>query len=147
MSSQFIEKRSISSKSKYSNLARKKEAELYPIRARWIWLDSKCKLKEKIVEWMFPFKFSDYIEEFVDANVTADFSKLPSIFIPSEAKYSLQWLERDDFLAKDLGLTTREIRLAKSIKLEDLPNGWEFVIAGSINIHGWTSFGMEGEQL
>ena len=40
---------------------------LWPLRAKWRWLDPECKLREKVVEWRFPFDFEENVEKFFDA--------------------------------------------------------------------------------
>lgn len=143
-SNRRVEIRDFSKKSRYSFL--KNAEEVWPLRARWFWLDSQCNLKEKVLEWKFPFNFSSYVQEFVDAGLSGDFSNLPSI-IPNNS-YS-QLLSREEFLENDLGLSRLECHTVKSVKLEDLPNGWEFIVLerygtdlnSSISTR-WANFGM-----
>ncbi len=102
-----------------------KKCPCWPLRARWLWLDSECNLREKVIEWKFPFDFESHVEEFFNASLTGDFSKLPIPQLKSESYFSLT-----DTLEESLRLTRAELNQVKSICIEDFPNGWKFVIDG-----------------
>ena len=117
----------------------KSKDDFWPLRARWLWLDSKCNLREKVVEWKFPFDFEEHIEKFFDASLSADFSDLPNPITRDEDKKRSGWFDVNGFLCKSLGLDAKELEQVKSLKLEDLPNDWEFVI----KLDGWSSRNMK----
>lgn len=106
---------------------------LWPLRARWIWLDSECNLREKVVEWKFPFDFEEHVEKFFDASLSADFSNLPNPILSNRERDKTSWFDVNGFLCKCLGLDIGELEKVKSLKLEDLPNDWEFVV----KLDGW----------
>ena len=99
---------------------------LWPLRAKWRWLDPECKLREKVVEWQFPFDFEEHVEKFFDAGPTADYSQLPNPILTKSERTG--YVDMYGILSRNLGLTLQEIDKATSIRIEDLPNGWEFVI-------------------
>lgn len=103
-----------------------KSENLWPLRAKWRWLDSECKLREKVVEWQFPFDFEEHVEKFFDAGLTADYSQLPNPILAKSERSG--YVDVHGILSRNLGLTLQEIEKAISIGIEDLPNGWEFVI-------------------
>ena len=99
---------------------------LWPLRAKWRWHDSEGKLREKVIEWPFPFNFDEHVEKFFDAGLTADYSQLPNPILAKSERTG--YVDVHGILSSNLGLTLQEIENATSIKIEDLPNGWEFVI-------------------
>ena len=103
-----------------------KSENLWPLRAKWRWLDSECKLREKVIEWQFPFDFEEHVEKFFDAGLTADYSQLPNPILAKSERSG--YVDVHGILSRNLGLTLQEIEKAISIGIEDFPNGWEFVI-------------------
>jgi len=120
-----------------------KSENLWPLRARWRWLDPECKLREKVIEWQFPFDFEEHVEKFFDASLTADYSSLPN---PLVSKSGITgYVDALGTLSRNLGLTLQEIEKAVSIKVESFPNGWEFVIRSRMlsgNNMKWLANGM-----
>ena len=116
---------------------------LWPLRARWIWLDPECKLREKVIEWQFPFVFEEHVEKFFGAGLTADYSQLPNPILAKSERSG--YVDVHGILSRNLGLTLQEIEKAISIGIEDFPNGWEFVIRSrmlSSNNMKWLANGM-----
>lgn len=116
---------------------------LWPLRAKWRWLDPECKLREKVVEWQFPFDFEEHVEKFFDADLTADYSNLPNPFVPKSERTG--YIDVLGILSRNLGLSLQEIEKAISIKIENFPNGWKFVIRSKRSIEKnmkWFANGM-----
>ncbi len=109
----------------------KSSANLWPLRAKWKWLDPECKLREKVIEWQFPFDFEEHVEKFFDAGLTADYSQLPNPILAKNERTG--YVDVPGILSRNLDLTLQEIEKAISIRIEDLPNGWEFVIRSRIS--------------
>lgn len=58
--------------------------------------------------------------------MTADYSQLPNPILAKSERSG--YVDVHGILSKNLGLTLQEIEKAISIGIEDLPNGWVFVI-------------------
>lgn len=116
---------------------------LWPLRAKWRWLDPECKLREKVIEWLFPFDFEEHVEKFFDAGLTADYSQLPNPILAKSERSG--YFDVLSILSRNLGLSLQEIEKAISIKIENFPNGWEFVIRSKRTIEKnmkWLANGM-----
>jgi hypothetical protein len=107
-----------------------KSKDVWPLRAYWFWMDSKCNVREKVLEWRFPFEFETHVETFFNATVSGDFSSLPN---PLSTGFVERYYDIDGILIKNLGLSKKELEHVSLIKLEDLPNGWEFIIKSNVS--------------
>lgn len=120
---------------------------LWPLRAKWRWLDPECKLREKVIEWLFPFDFEEHVEKFFDAGLTADYSQLPNPILAKSERSG--YFDVLGILSRNLGLSFQEIEKAISIKIENFPNGWEFVIRSKRTIEKnmkWLANGMSHDR-
>ena len=61
------------------------------------------------------------------------FSNLPNPILSNRERDKTSWFDVNGFLCKCLGLDIGELEKVKSLKLEDLPNDWEFVV----KLDGW----------
>ena len=119
--------------------SKSKSAMFWPLRAKWSWLDSSCKLKEKVVEWLFPFDFAPYDEEFCKAGLTQTAESLPKLAALIGARGNTRYTfnndreSLDDFISKDLAMTALEKWALQSLVLEDLPGGFEYVFLDKTN--------------
>lgn len=126
--------------SKYEQALRSKSGQVFwPLRAKWTWLDSSCKLQERVVEWLFPFDFEPHDEAFCKAGLTQTAEELPKLAALIGTRGSTRYTfdndreSLEDFIFKDLALSTTEKWALQSLVLEDLPGGFEYVFLDKAN--------------
>lgn len=120
----------------------------FPLVGKQAWLkinpSGKIERVVKTLEWKLGFDVEHYAEEFVNASLSGDFSKLPDLLTTGNgsSSFSLVFNLSSGFSTDVLGLAEEDREHLQSLVLDGVEGGWKYNFFSGSTCK-WTNCGME----
>ena len=130
----------------YNRFFEGKKLPEFPVVGKQSWLKinpgGKIERVIKTLEWKLGFDIEHYAEEFVNASLSGDFSKLPDL-LRTGSSGSLSIFNLGSGFATDvLGLVEEDREHLQSLVLDGVEGGWKYNFFSGSSCK-WTNCGME----
>lgn len=118
----------------------------FPLVGKQAWLkinlSGKIERVVKTLEWKLGFDVEHYAEEFVNASLSGDFSKLPDLLTIGSSSSSFMFNLTSGFFTDVLGLAEDDREHLQSLVLDGVDGGWKYNFFSGSTCK-WTNCGMK----